>query len=258
MSLTLIAFSLSPSAWARGYGQTGDHSITVGAGYSSPSDTTALTENPSALVFNNRPLLSGAAETEQKNFNPWTAEAGLFLGNGQVGAGVAVDHLMKSGNPYYVAGGLAAQIEPLHTALGITCGGTTDNSIAFACNAVGIMITPANGLRLGATGYNLINSSATKYYGFGVSIPANTYATISLDGSTDSQGKGSMFEPALGIALSSLELMGGYGFSLDSNSQIGIRQGAQAGLGFKLGPQMHVEAYYNHLAHYFLALTLLL
>ena len=256
--IAALILATSSSAWARGYGAGGDHSITIGAGYSSPSDTTAIDENPAGLTFVTKPRLTGAGSTQDKNFNPWTGTGGIFVGNGMVGAGAEVNHLVKNGAPYYVEGALAAAIEPLSTAFGVTCGGATDNSIAFTCNNIGVMITPASNFRIGATGFNLINSSDVKYYGFGMSAPLNASSTISVDGSMDSHGNGTMVEPALGISVQALQLMVGYGASLDNKSQIGIRQGTQAGLGLKLGTQMHIEAYYNHLAKYYLALTLLL
>ncbi len=254
----VLAIAFSSSAWARGYSAGGDHSITIGAGYSSPSDTTALPENPAALTFLTRPRLTGAGYSEDKKFNPWNALAGLYMGNGMVGAGAEVTHLMQSGAPYYVQGGLAAELAPLSTAIGVTCGGTTDNSIAFTCTAVGIMFTPTSNFRIGATGYHLFGNNGTKYYGFGMSSPLNPSSTISLDAAMDEHGKGTMIEPALGISIQQIQLMVGYGISTEDNYKVGIRDGAQAGFGLKLGPQAHIEAYYNHLAKYYLALTLML
>src|SRR5690606_25865707 len=98
-----------PLAHAIGSGGERNHLLSVGAGISSPSVTTAIGENPAGLVNNQRFKLLAAAYSENSDFDPLGYSGTVFTGTGSVGVGLGYAGVTGAGGGGSLVFGLAAE-----------------------------------------------------------------------------------------------------------------------------------------------------
>jgi hypothetical protein len=98
--------------------------LSVGAGFASPSKTSALVENPAGLALNERTRILGVLGSDNDSFNPLNFGGGAFFGNGQVGAGAEIQRLDSAVTQLDL--GIAADIPSVDLALGVHLGHPLD------------------------------------------------------------------------------------------------------------------------------------
>jgi hypothetical protein len=238
------------------------HILSTGAGISSPSVTSALGENPAGLVYNHQTKFLGALSGGNSSFNPLGVGGLFFLGNGFVGGGLGIQNYDSQGNGAgsmrYFQYGMAAFVQGINIAFGasgsytlLDGGGSGGNHWGLD---LGMIYNPKGDVRLGVTAFNAIDG--INAIGVGVAADVSTYATFALDASTTPQGSGRTLKPAMGIHLMDIQLNLGHGIAIDNDASSWIRRGTSFGLGFRLSPAIHLQAYYNQIAQYYAALTI--
>ncbi len=234
------------------------HELSVGAGMASPSETSALFENPAGLVYNSRIQFQGFGSSGNSSFNPLTAGAGIFLGNGMVGGAINATALTNNiGNTLSLQAGLAASIGG-RIALGIEGSFLTSNSSAinqFDTN-VGVIFNSHHDLRFGFAALGVVGG--VDGYGAGIAYDLNSNATLAFDASTDSGLNTIGGKPALMIHLNPIQLTGGYAFTIKNAVASPLISGASVGVGINLSDKFKLQGYYNQLANYFFGLKVAL
>lgn len=243
------------------------HVLSIGAGISSPSVTSALVENPAGLVYNQQTKFLGETAATNASLNPIGLGGLFFLGNGFVGGGLGVQTFSGQGNN---AGnisifnfGIAAKATGLNVSIGATGSyviSQSGNATAYANGTtldsnIGMIFNPDGDVRFGVTAFDVLNG--VDALGAGIAASASDWATFSLDGSMDAKsGNGKTIKPAMGIHLMDFQFTLGYGLGLDNLDTNWIRRGTAFGMGIQLGMEAHLQFYYNQLALYFVGLTI--
>jgi len=267
LSLVLGVLLLPTLVWAYGMDDFEmGHVLSVGAGISSPSVTSALGENPAGLMYNQQPKFLGEAALTQNSLNNLGLGGLFYLGNGFVGGGLGIETFNgqgnNAGNLTLLNFGIGAEIQAINLSFGATGtytlsqNGTTNGagSGSIWTGNVGLLYNPNGPFRIGVTGFHL--ASTTRAIGAGIAADASTWATFALDGTINIDGTGPVIKPAMGIHLNDFQCTLGYGLVLDSSAMNWIRQGGSLGVGVRLSPNFHLQAYYNHLALYYFGLTI--
>jgi hypothetical protein len=247
--LAVVLLASSP-VFAAGYGESRSmdtdsvHGLSVGAGISSPSTTAGFGENPTAAIYNNRLKVLGEFLSPNDNFSNPGFGGGLFMGNGFVGGGLDLrSYDGGAGSRLNVLGlDLAANIDAIHMALGVSAGYTLNNGGAFAAT-LGSIFNPFGPFRVGLQVNDFTHSSRS--FGAGLAYDPSPWATLALDASVDNSFHGLTLKPALGAHVQMVQAEIGYGFSLDGGYTSWITKGVTAGLGIGLGQNFHFEASYN-------------
>ena len=257
--LALFTALAAPPAGAAGSGEA-THLISAGAGIASPSLTSALTENPAGLSYNQGFRLLGAGSTQ--NSDPGISQLGLgaYFGNGTLGGAIQLDSDMSSGasgqsfsNRSNLSLGFAADVKSLNTSLGLSCGAALGSSFSLSCSDFGAIYNPTGTTRVGV---ELITSGTPTLIGAGIATDASKDVTLALDAGADWNGNGLGLKPGVVVRASSLQLAAGYGFSLDNGATSFITKDISVGLGLDAGKSFHVQAYYNQLAKFYLGAAL--
>lgn len=265
--VSLGIFLLPSLVWAYGMDDFEmGHVLSVGAGVSSPSVTSALGENPAGLMYNQQTKFLGEAALTNHSLNNLGMGGLFYLGNGFVGGGLGIETFNGQGNN---AGsltllnfGVGALIEGLNLSFGasgtytVSQNGATNGtgSGSIWTGNIGLLYNPNGPFRVGATAFHL--ASTDRAIGLGLAADASTWATFALDGTMNMNGTGPIIKPAMGIHLKDFQCTLGYGLPLDSTATNWIRQGGSLGVGVRLSMNFHLQAYYNHLALYYFGLTI--
>jgi hypothetical protein len=241
----------SPIAQARpGSASEGNelsHFLSIGAGIASPSPNLALLENPTGLAYNTGAKVQASVRAGG-GFDPLNPGLHLLLGNGSVGAAVGYRHSSSdSTDGNALEYGLSASIDSINMALGLGGSLTFNDSSANSDLNLGLLFNQNGTITFGATAFSVIDGPSL--YGVGASLDLSQYATLALDGISNSDFNMWSMKPGLGIHLSELQLSVGYGF--DVNRGGAGRDGISVGAGFKLGSSIHFAAYYEQVSRYF-------
>lgn len=224
--------------------------LSVGAGVSSPSVTSAIGENPAGLVNNEGPKLLGSFFSPSSSFNPLGFGATFYTGNGRVGAGIGYANSGASGTNGGLSFGLAAEITSLKTALGLSGGYGLDSGTGNRTALdLGILINSHGPFRVGVVAYGL--TGGVNGYGAGFSYEMNANAKLVLDAATDSTFDGKSIKPGLGITIQDFQMAFGFGMDVGDVGSGMIRNDVSVGLGYAIGRAIHIQFYYNQIAQYF-------
>jgi hypothetical protein len=265
----IIALFWSTQSWCYNRSESGSeaaHALSIGAGISSPSNNSALVENPAGLSYNEDTQFLGEAGWTNSNLNPLGLGGFILLGNGHVGGGLGFQTFSRqgdnAGNVTLFNFGIATEIDSLNLSFGVTGnyvvsqnGATAGLGNSSSLNGdIGILYNPRGNVRLGFAAFQVF--SGVNALGAGIAAQASDWATFALDGSMSPQGTGKIIKPGMGIYLSSFQLTIGYGYNLDNTGNDWIRQGWAYGLGIRLSQNVHLQAYYNQLALYYAGLII--
>lgn len=259
VSLLVSLLTLSHPASADSTG--GAHLISVGAGISSPSGTTSLTENPAGLIYNQgfTTQFSGSSENKPPS-DPWDLGFGGFMGNGTVGGALKVDDMVNGtrrnsssgSSSSSLEGGLGVDFNSLNSAVGTSCGTSLGSTVSVSCSNFGWIYAPTNSPRLGV---QVVTSPGPTEYGAGVAGEVGSNATLALDASTTTQGGGVGFKPGIGFNLQPIQFAVGDGFGTENGTNTGlIRTGFSAAIGVSASQTVQLEAYYDQIAEFYFAL----
>jgi hypothetical protein len=231
--------------------------LAVGAGISSPSATDAIADNPSGLAYNRKVKLLAGGSSENRDFNPFSAQGRLLFGNGLVGTAFGL-HTYKHGNEDRLAAdyGLGAYADSLKSMVGV--GGSTvlnkeDRVGDLHDLNVGILTNPYGGARIGTMLVGILNG--VDYYAFGTTMDLNSGADLAIDFSSNRNWDGRALKTALGMKSGGFSMQFGYGFHLDNRASHYFRKGFGAGIHLALSKDFSIEGVYNHHSKYYAALT---
>ena len=234
------------------------HSLAVGAGVSSPSSTDAFADNPAGLMYNRQVRLMGAASSENKQFNPFNGTARLLYGNGMMGLGLGT-HSYKEGTEdrYSLDYGLGVYADSLKSSLGVSVSSrmTKTPSVPGKNHEVnvGMVTNPMGSARIGAGLISVIRG--VDYITGGLSADLSSGVSWSVDGSTNRHLTGTTVLPALAFRISDMEFSIGYGYRVDKKAATYLRSGLNTGINLILGPNIEIQAAYNHHSKYYAALV---
>lgn len=254
--MTCTAILISSNAFAQRYGGGGGGSegvnlLSIGAGISSPSVTSAIGENPAGLIANQTTKLLVSGFSENSSFDPLGLGGTMYFGNGTVGAGLGYQKVTDGGGSAMVFG-LAGEITAMNLAFGAA--GSYQLSDGFADRLgldLGLQFNARGPLKFGATAFNV--NGGVNSYGAGVSYDANPSARLVIDASVNDDFEGLRLKPALGVTVQKFQITYGYGIEIDDTASSFIRGGSALGLGYEFGRNFHLQGYYNQIAKYYIA-----
>jgi hypothetical protein len=236
LHLVVALAALPPSlAWARFGGA--ERQLTVGAGYSSPSQTSNPGENPAGLTAAIGKTAQPSVHSPDDDFDPLGIGGDLYFGNGHQGARLGYDH---EGDADRFDVGLATEIAALHASLGVTATWAKDPGADFDA---GLMINPRGIMRIGVVAQGL--AGGPDGYAGGVAWDLSPGSTFAVDASVDRDFKGLRIMPALGVEVADLALTVGYGVRADDQHGSAIREGFGMGVGYRLDSSLSLSGYYN-------------
>ncbi|HUP56658.1 MAG TPA: hypothetical protein VM598_04340 [Bdellovibrionota bacterium] len=238
----MILFLLPAAALAADAGSS--RTVSIGAGISSPSRTSALLENPAGLTLNEATRVQGALFSGNDSFDPLGFSGGIYFGNGS--AGGAAEIARTGTDQTRLDLGLAAQISSL--ALGAHVRTDLGDGGGWGAD-IGAIFNPKNKLRFGALLYGV--TGGIDGFGAGIASSVSSEATFALDAATDGDGNGLTLKPTLGVDLNTVQLVFGYGLELEESGGSPIPEGVALGLGLRLSQSAHLVGYYNQLDRYY-------
>jgi hypothetical protein len=118
---------------------------------------------------------------------------------------------------------------------------------------IGAIFNPRGSTRVGVTAFQVLNN--VDAVGVGIAADASSWATFALDGAANTKMNGKVIKPGMEIHLMDFQFAVGYGISLDSYSSAWIPDNTSFGVGIRFSSTIHLQAYYNQLALYYLGLT---
>jgi hypothetical protein len=216
------------------------HEISAAQGGSSPSDISALFQNPAGLSYNSKFAIDLMGFSNSTSFNPLQAGVGVYSGNGMFGFGLAATATpsnfsnttsLKGGLGYSFGGRFALGVSGSYA----TTGGAFDATI-------GALINSHHAFRVGLAAIGVLNGIDA--YGLGLAFDLNQNATIVFDATSNPGFTNINGDPALLINLNMFQLTGGYAFALRGSPG---GTGAHGGLGVKFSEKLALHGYYAQL-----------
>lgn len=260
--MAVLAISTSPDALAQ-YGRGMEdfetpHNLSYAAGFASPSQTNALFENPSGLMYNQAFKILAQGVTNSSDFSVPGGSLGLFLGNGFVGGALTFDFASarSGGTQGTLNAGLGTFISPANLAFGVSANyslwNLTGGSTGLANNSIwginsGLLYNPQGEWRIGLTGNQI--GTGNECVGLGFAWDPGGWATLALDASKFVRGDGIALKPGMGLHFYNFQMSIGWGIPLQPGAY-SMRIGPELGLGVRFSYNVHLQAYYNHLTLY--------
>jgi hypothetical protein len=227
----------------------GDHMLSASAGIVEPSFATSVFQNPAGIAFIPSFQL-GVQAGWSDSFNNPVYRGDVLYGDQSFGATAGVsDHPQRGSGETSAFGGISLNIPGIKSEIGGAAftglspsGGTSVN--------VGWIFVPNDKIHLGATVFGV---GDVNEYGGGLEVNLDTSFSLVVDATADKQLKTFNAQPGLLIKGGSAALSLSYGTSPGSQQ---IDQGFSAGASVFLGNTVTWEAYYNHLAKFYTALSI--
>ncbi len=248
LSASLVIYSLDANARSI----TTQRSLSLGAGFSSPSAPNALRENSAGLISHRAlGVMTGAGDSSSSgSFYSY----GLFAGGGAAAGALDFRKDQDTGTQTS-AFGFAALLPGTGVAAGLTCGASYENTLGLSCSDLSLLTNPGGAFRVGVVAKNLLDRSASDIFGVGVSIDVTRQVTLVIDGATDRDFSQKSLKPAFGFDLGMAQFTAGYGVSLGDLGSSEIRSGIAAGMGLEVLRGLRFQAHYNYIAAYFASLA---
>ena len=257
--LCLISVAISTNAWAYGMEDfETPHALSVAAGVASPSVTTAITENPAGLAYNQQFKIMAEGTTNTYVFDTIGMGGTLYAGNGFVGGGLGLSTFSNTATAPFTQGILNAGIGMQITAINLAFGtsfhyaiwNTTGANTYWGTNATwgitaGILGRPNGPLRVGVSAYQI--GTGAEFVGLGVTFEPSDWANITVDANQYIRGPGTVLKPGLAIHFYNFQMGLGYGIPLLVGG-MGTSTGPEISIGGRFGQNFRAEAYYNQLA----------
>ncbi|MGZ3689034.1 MAG: hypothetical protein ACXVBW_12085 [Bdellovibrionota bacterium] len=269
----LAAFLSCVNSWAYSFYDRRDddhpawfttHQTTMGGGISSPSDTSSIVENPAGLTYNQDFAIEAQAMTNSWGILPIGAGGHLFLGNSYVGGAVGFSTFNGSGAQGGSVGnidvGVAGFIPQAYLSIGVSAsflawnyGNAAPSGFAgqWGMN-IGVMGNPQGNIRGGLVAYQVFDG--VDAIGAGVAWDPTEWFTVLLDATEGLKAGGTMLAPSIGLNLYNFQLNVGYNWAVVPGYSP-LNSGLNAGLGFTIGQNFHMDMFYNHLALIYLGAT---
>lgn len=246
IGLCLASFALltwSPQSFARG--GTGPSLLAASEGFAAPSIIAPLSsENPAGVISNDSFKLLGFG-TNNAN-DQFAGGAGIFAGNGSVGAGVAAE---KGDGYTTLHWGLGVQIPGVNVALGVSGhgdSGTDQLTVGMILNSgetvsAGLVLLDAD------DGVDLI--------GGGVAFSSGRETVFVLDAAANLPADAFGIKPGIRMQVQKLSLTVSYGIELTDTTAAPINEGVTAGLGIALNDSFMLHGYYEHVSRAYAGLV---
>ncbi len=225
------------------------HALSGAAGIAEPSFSTAVFQNPAGIKNTPSFQLNGQGGWDSSFNNP-VYRGGFLYGSERYGVAAGISHSPTGNTSTSAFVGLAAEIAPLKTTLGLAgytgispSGGSTLN--------IGVLINPQESFQLGFTAMGI--NSGINEWGGGIRIRIERSFSLIADVATDSRFSRFNFQPGLMIASESAGLTLSYGTSPGS---LQIRNGFTAGASIQIVKTVTWEAYYNQVSQIFTSISI--
>ena len=242
------------------------HNLSVGGGVAAPSETAFSGENAAGLIYNRRPSVLAFLAAGPLYPNLLSNGLGFLAGNGMAAVSLGVQTYNnaqdQSGNISTFNFGVATYSSFINMSFGLNGVYRFQNSSAPSLAAsqeptwtadLGMLYNPFGNFRLGLNLYGLSKGVTAGAVGFAANV--NPFSLVSLDVSTNNQGRGLTFKPGIGVRASSFNLAYSYGMQLDKSADSGITAGNTIGLGYEFNPTFRLQGYYNSFVPYYLGAT---
>jgi hypothetical protein len=242
------------------------HTLSVGSGLASPSETAFFGENPSGLIYNRQPSVLGFVASGPLHPDLISNGLAFVAGNGWAAASLGIQSYNNtrdsSGNITTFNFGVATYADFMDLAFGLN--GmyrfrTSQSVDVAAADAptwtadLGFLYNPFGRFRVGLNFYDL--SQGVTAAAIGVAAELNPYSVVTLDASTDRRGRGLTLKPGIGVRAAGVHLAYSFGMQVDQSAESGITAGNTLGLGYEFNSTFRIDGYYNQVVPYFLGAT---
>lgn len=243
------------------------HTLSVGSGLASPSESGIFGENPAGLIYNRQPSVLGYLSAGPLHKDLLSQGLSFLAGNGWAAASLGVQGYTNTrdsgGNIVTFNFGMSTYSEFFDLAIGLngayrfrnSTTPTTPESEQTTWTAnLGFLYNPFGWFRAGLNLYEVDQGMTS--VGLGVAADINAFSTITLDSSVDRRGRGLTLKPGIGVRAAGVHLAYSYGMQVDKTAVSGITAGNTIGLGYQFNPTFRIDGYYNQVVPYFLGATI--
>lgn len=235
-------------------GGDGGHPLSVAGGIAAPGASTAIFQNPAGIAYNERARILLAVEGPGTTGSVPTADAGLLYGQDSFGLGVGISHELGNANGTGAFYGLGVKTASDQFALGVSGESSFSPTSGTSIN-VGVLFRPQPAWHLGITAFDV--GSGGREWGFGAGYEISSNAMLVMDFIANSGFANFAAEPGLSVGTRDASIMISYGFRLNGGYVYSrtLREGLSAGASLALGNSMLLQAYYNAINKYYVAVV---
>ncbi len=254
----LVALGLATvSVSAAKNGDDFGHTLTNGAGISSPGSLNALSHNPAGLIYGQAPRATFAIVNDQPNFA--TPGFGLGLIGGTMGWAVGAAINTYQGTSTYPLSpltlapqmGVAISVPKIGSAFGISAQGYgavgLRQAISWDINA-GAIFGSEGSVHFGVLGTGL--AGVTRGLSAGLAVDLTDNFQLVTDLGYQFSGGGLAMQPGLLIRTERVVLTASYGISFVAGTGTAISSGLSAGLGGKITETLQAYFLFEELGTY--------